>query len=185
MPRISPRTLRKALSINPHLARLLPVCRDLRSAQNELRWLSERADELKAQKQQSDVVVVGPTGLSRLVALRAKGTPLQYILGSEWFGDLEIKCKPGVLIPRLVSYLLVLISFRRSFLIRFSFPSGKKQLLQSNISLVVSYRDSEGILPHPLPISVFSTYAQALAAYLSSFTTNCTRTHDVPTSTSM
>ncbi|KAG7905211.1 hypothetical protein KL906_005248 [Ogataea polymorpha] len=34
------------------------------------------------------------------VELRARLVPLQYILGSQPFGDLTIKCKPGVLIPR-------------------------------------------------------------------------------------
>ena len=41
--------------------------------------------------------------LQQYVNRRAKGEPLQYILGTEFFGDLEIKCKPGVLIPRLVN----------------------------------------------------------------------------------
>jgi len=31
---------------------------------------------------------------------RSKGIPLQYLLGSEFFGELEITCRPGVLIPR-------------------------------------------------------------------------------------
>ncbi|KAH3664223.1 hypothetical protein OGAPHI_004574 [Ogataea philodendri] len=31
---------------------------------------------------------------------RAKHVPLQYILGSQPFGELNIKCRPGVLIPR-------------------------------------------------------------------------------------
>jgi len=31
---------------------------------------------------------------------RALGEPIQYILGSQPFGDLDIKCRPGVLIPR-------------------------------------------------------------------------------------
>lgn len=38
--------------------------------------------------------------LSDYVHRRASGEPLQYILGSEYFGELEIKCRPGVLIPR-------------------------------------------------------------------------------------
>lgn len=39
---------------------------------------------------------------------RSHGEPLQYILGSEYFGDLEIKCRPGVLIPRSVYFYLFL-----------------------------------------------------------------------------
>ncbi len=33
---------------------------------------------------------------------RSKGKPLQYILGNQPFGDLDITCRPGVLIPRSV-----------------------------------------------------------------------------------
>jgi HemK-like putative methylase len=35
-----------------------------------------------------------------LVSRRGKGEPLQYILGSQPFGGLDIKCRKGVLIPR-------------------------------------------------------------------------------------
>jgi methylase of polypeptide subunit release factors len=42
--------------------------------------------------------------LGRMVNDRASGKPLQYILGSEYFGDLEIQCRPGVLIPRCVEH---------------------------------------------------------------------------------
>jgi methylase of polypeptide subunit release factors len=42
--------------------------------------------------------------LRELVKKRASGSPLQYLLGSEYFGDLEIRCRPGVLIPRYVIY---------------------------------------------------------------------------------
>lgn len=38
--------------------------------------------------------------LRTLVQNRAKGAPLQYGLGTEYFGDLEIEVRPGVLIPR-------------------------------------------------------------------------------------
>ena len=38
--------------------------------------------------------------LGQLVRERARGRPLQYLLGTEYFGDLQIKCRPGVLIPR-------------------------------------------------------------------------------------
>lgn len=99
MPRISPSVLRYAHSISPDLARLLPVCRELSSARNELRWLQAHAESAPN------------NSLSSLVARRARGEPLQYILGSEYFGELEILCRPGVLIPRQetaasVSYLV-------------------------------------------------------------------------------
>jgi methylase of polypeptide subunit release factors len=37
--------------------------------------------------------------------LRSRGYPLQYILGDQPFGDLEILCKKGVLIPRYVHHI--------------------------------------------------------------------------------
>lgn len=37
---------------------------------------------------------------------RSQGVPLQYILGDQPFGDLEILCQRGVLIPRFVSFAL-------------------------------------------------------------------------------
>lgn len=38
--------------------------------------------------------------LTRLCRRRGIGVPLQYVLGSQPFGNLDIKCRPGVLIPR-------------------------------------------------------------------------------------
>ncbi|KAI0534939.1 S-adenosyl-L-methionine-dependent methyltransferase [Xylaria digitata] len=38
--------------------------------------------------------------IARLVARRGAGEPLQYVLGTQPFGDLEILCTKGVLIPR-------------------------------------------------------------------------------------
>jgi hypothetical protein len=98
MPRIPPTLLHHARCLDRLLPSLLPVCRDLSSAQNELRWLGEHAAEV-ASKQglgKEKSLLLG------YVNRRARGEPLQYILGTEFFGELEIKCKPGVLIPRLV-----------------------------------------------------------------------------------
>ena len=90
MPRLSPSLLRRARLISPYLAALLPACRDLPSAAAELRWIREHA-------------VGGPAGLAaRLVRRRARGEPLQYVLGTQPFGRLELACRPGVLIPRCV-----------------------------------------------------------------------------------
>ncbi|KEF60703.1 uncharacterized protein A1O9_02264 [Exophiala aquamarina CBS 119918] len=102
-------------------------CRDLPSARNELRWLKEHARDLAAtrvlrncssathtppvahkKKTKSpktltnfhDVEAIQNKILSRLVWQRSRGKPLQYILGTQPFGDLEIKCHEGVLIPR-------------------------------------------------------------------------------------
>lgn len=97
MPRVPPSALRTARSIHPHLAKLLPVCRDLRSAENELRWLRECArNTITHDTTSRDIDFI----VSRLVHRRSRGEPLQYLLGSEYFGELELKCRPGVLIPR-------------------------------------------------------------------------------------
>lgn len=73
-------------------------------------------------------------GLQHFVERRSRGEPLQYILGSEFFGDLEIQCRPGVLIPR--SAELCFYSALCSFLIGSSID--KKQLRPLRISSVYS-----------------------------------------------
>lgn len=99
MPRIPPTLLRHARRIDRLLPPLLPVCRDLSSSQNELKWLGEHAAEVACKR---GIVGDEKRLLQRYVTRRARGEPLQYILGTEFFGDLEIKCRPGVLIPRWV-----------------------------------------------------------------------------------
>ncbi|KAK8235178.1 S-adenosyl-L-methionine-dependent methyltransferase [Phyllosticta capitalensis] len=98
MPRLSPRLIRHAHNANPLLKLLLPVCRDLESARNELRWLQDHAVGLAARSRNAPQT--WQTRLQVMVRQRATGKPLQYILGTEYFGDLEIVCRPGVLIPR-------------------------------------------------------------------------------------
>ncbi|KAH7318523.1 S-adenosyl-L-methionine-dependent methyltransferase [Stachybotrys elegans] len=92
MPRIPPSLIRRATRYSPNLAALLPACRDIPSSLNELRWLKEHVHQS------------GPPNtegrLSALCRKRGRGFPLQYILGTQPFGPLDIKCKPGVLIPR-------------------------------------------------------------------------------------
>ncbi|KAL3588680.1 hypothetical protein FPOAC2_10839 [Fusarium poae] len=92
MPRIQPSLLRRANRLSPHLASLLPACRDLASAQNELRWIKSHVDETCSKRKLWH--------LDDLCRKRGRGVPLQYVLGSQPFGALDIKCKPGVLIPR-------------------------------------------------------------------------------------
>ncbi|EGR52561.1 Hypothetical protein TRIREDRAFT_124331 [Trichoderma reesei QM6a] len=92
MPRIPPWLFRKANRRSPNVAALLPACRDLQSAVNELRWLKEHVHGITRIQQEGL--------LSRLCRKRGQGYPLQYILGSQPFGPLDIKCRPGVLIPR-------------------------------------------------------------------------------------
>ena len=100
MPRIPPTLLRLARRRNRLLPSLLPVCRDLPSSQNELRWLGEHAAEVASKQGLRDENSL----LQQYVSRRAKGEPLQYILGTEYFGELEIECRPGVLIPRFVRW---------------------------------------------------------------------------------
>jgi methylase of polypeptide subunit release factors len=102
MPRIRNSLLRKAHAIDPFLPALLAPCRDLQAAQSELRWLREHVNRVaKARSARGDTVSQGAL-LRRLITERASGKPLQYVIGNEYFGDLEIRCRPGVLIPRCV-----------------------------------------------------------------------------------
>lgn len=106
MPRIPYSLFLRAHRIDPLLPPLLRECRDLCSARNELRWLTEYArsrdtgSESWGWKQR----------LQLLVRQRAAGKPLQYILGDQPFGDLTILCKEGVLIPRLDERSLIFFS---------------------------------------------------------------------------
>ncbi|KAG7289497.1 hypothetical protein NEMBOFW57_005868 [Staphylotrichum longicolle] len=94
MPRLRPSLFWQARrEISPLAAQLLPACRDLESAANELRWIREHVQDTPSSV---------PPGLRvwNLVEKRGKGVPLQYVLGTQPFGNLEIQCRPGVLIPR-------------------------------------------------------------------------------------
>jgi hypothetical protein len=102
MPRIPNALLRKAHAIDPLLPALLAPCRDLHAAQSELRWLREHVEKVaRARARRGDRLAKGAM-LRRLIQDRASGKPLQYILGTEFFGNLEVRCRPGVLIPRCV-----------------------------------------------------------------------------------
>ncbi|KAI9813807.1 MAG: hypothetical protein M1827_003597 [Pycnora praestabilis] len=97
MPRLSPPFILRAQRIDWLLPVLLRTCRDLQSACNELRWLREHAISLSQQRGS------GHGWRARLKSYcidRGRGKPLQYILGDQPFGDLNILCRPGVLIPR-------------------------------------------------------------------------------------
>jgi methylase of polypeptide subunit release factors len=108
MPRLSTSLLLKAYQENTLLPLLLKECRSLDSARNELRWLRERAlrdaQEHSHFRQDQDQVTGTHIGWrTRLRAMchrRSQGVPLQYLLGDQPFGDLEILCRRGVLIPR-------------------------------------------------------------------------------------
>ncbi|KAM0249858.1 hypothetical protein ACHAQJ_008867 [Trichoderma viride] len=92
MPRIPPWLFRKANRRSTNVAALLPACRDLPSAINELRWLKDHVN--------GTVRTAKESLLAQLCRKRGQGYPLQYILGSQPFGPLDIRCRPGVLIPR-------------------------------------------------------------------------------------
>ncbi|KAF2128811.1 S-adenosyl-L-methionine-dependent methyltransferase [Dothidotthia symphoricarpi CBS 119687] len=114
MPRITTSLLRKARTIDPFLSALLAPCRDLHTAQNELRWLYEHVEKVSKTRRARGGAIDRSALLRQLVKERAKGKPLQYLLGTEYFGGLEIQCRPGVLIPRQdtatsVSHLVQLI----------------------------------------------------------------------------
>ena len=112
MPRLAAALLREARASHVLLPLLLRECRDLPSARNELRWLQEHAHdscglppgvfriETPLKKAESAAYSLTWKTLSRNVHRRAKGEPLQYILGTQPFGNLQILCREGVLIPR-------------------------------------------------------------------------------------
>ncbi|KAF7503501.1 hypothetical protein GJ744_003692 [Endocarpon pusillum] len=122
MPRLPPFLLRLANREFHLLPALLRECRDLPSSRNELRWLTEHAIEQAEKLRTTDLAsspsrtgdcknVLTPSLPSKTipgwrnllrdyVKRREKGEPLQYILGTQPFGELEILCRPGVLIPR-------------------------------------------------------------------------------------
>lgn len=85
MPRISPTALRTATKTLSLLARLLRGLRDLPQATRELQWIKNE---------------LPPSQWKSAVVRRSRNEPLQYILGSQPFGVLNIKCRPGALIPR-------------------------------------------------------------------------------------
>jgi methylase of polypeptide subunit release factors len=68
----------------------------LSSARRELKWIGEHARNVARRTLLTSWQAV----LHRCCLDRARGKPLQYILGTEFFGELELKCRPGVLIPR-------------------------------------------------------------------------------------
>lgn len=110
MPRLVPSLLREARASHVLLPLLLRECRDLPSARNELRWLNEYAYESHGLP--AELTTAISTGLEpsmkravwqtlvRNVERRSKSEPLQYILGTQPFGNLEILCRRDVLIPR-------------------------------------------------------------------------------------
>jgi methylase of polypeptide subunit release factors len=100
MPRLHPRIFHHARKIDPLLPLVLQATRDLASAKNELRWLKEFITTQHQHPSDQIHQDLSNRRLRKLCIDRSRGKPLQYILGSEYFGDLEIACEKGVLIPR-------------------------------------------------------------------------------------
>lgn len=85
MARITPRLKREAYNISPLLVFLLGANRSIENAKQELNWIQREL----------------PRNTWRKACLRRKRLePLQYILGTQPFGDLDILCRKDVLIPR-------------------------------------------------------------------------------------
>ncbi|KAJ2969225.1 hypothetical protein NQ176_g8782 [Zarea fungicola] len=93
MPRTPPWLFRQAKRYSPHAASLLLACRSLPLALNELRWIKEYVNHNIRPAHRA-------RRLQQLCQKRGRGVPLQYVLRSQPFGPLEIRCRPGVLIPR-------------------------------------------------------------------------------------
>jgi methylase of polypeptide subunit release factors len=106
MPRIPHSILLKAYNISPLLPLVVRGSRTLPSAINELRWLKEHAEETYTGK----CSTFKQQKLLSLCRRRSKAEPLQYILGSQPFGELDIKCHPGILIPRCVIIIITWMS---------------------------------------------------------------------------
>ncbi|KAK1975163.1 HemK family methyltransferase [Colletotrichum cereale] len=98
MPRLAPSLIRRAHAVSPHVATLLPACRDIPSAVTELRWI--RSHVASAPAAAAPPALDAEARVAHLCARRGRGVPLQYVLGSQPFGALDIKCRPGVLAPR-------------------------------------------------------------------------------------
>ncbi|PYI10907.1 S-adenosyl-L-methionine-dependent methyltransferase [Aspergillus sclerotiicarbonarius CBS 121057] len=106
MPRIPNRTILNAYRQDPLLPLLFQECRSLSLAKNELRWLRDRAVHMAQLNLAKGAVASkypfhGWRSLLRsMCRARSRGLPLQYILGDQPFGNLDIRCERGVLIPR-------------------------------------------------------------------------------------
>ncbi|KEQ68632.1 S-adenosyl-L-methionine-dependent methyltransferase [Aureobasidium namibiae CBS 147.97] len=133
MPRLLPRVLHHARKIDPLLPLVLQATRDLASAKNELRWLKEFVIEQQSRHPKHDDRKVLDQRLRQVCIDRARGKPLQYIMGSEYFGDLEISCEKGVLIPRQetatsVTHLIILLHHSSNNKTKTPLPNNLKLL---------------------------------------------------------
>ncbi|TFY64091.1 hypothetical protein EVJ58_g2845 [Rhodofomes roseus] len=82
--------------LQPAAARLLALLKQstgVQAARNELRWMQEAL-------KQSPATISGSTDIETMLHRRVAGEPLQYILGTQPFGPLNLLTRPPVLIPR-------------------------------------------------------------------------------------
>lgn len=80
--------------LEPLLQKLIPAVGGRRAAQRELRWMRDALSQARSSR-------APPLGdLASLVARRTAGEPLQYVLGTQPFGPLELLVRPPTLIPR-------------------------------------------------------------------------------------
>ena len=119
MPRLPVHLFRTARDINVILPRLLPACRDLITAQNELRWLTEHVGNQKPPFDSNDPSLQPLIWkwrrrlLLQLAQQRGRGVPIQHLLGTEFFGNLELLVSKDALIPRQDTAALVIELVRR------------------------------------------------------------------------
>ncbi|EEB05281.1 S-adenosylmethionine-dependent methyltransferase (N(5)-glutamine) [Schizosaccharomyces japonicus yFS275] len=86
---------------NPLLVPLLWATRSLAQARREWTWMCEElGPSVKSHARM--------LRLQRMCKARGRGVPLQYVLGSESFGPLNLQCRKGVFIPRWETYEWVL-----------------------------------------------------------------------------
>ena len=112
MPRLPHSLLHKAYNQSQLLPYLLRATRDLTLARYELIWLQQytlrishihasRPPDLHHKSRRTRRKQTSPPpSLVELCKLRSTGLPLQYILGSQPFCDVEVLCGRGVLVPR-------------------------------------------------------------------------------------
>ncbi|KAK7745204.1 hypothetical protein SLS62_009833 [Diatrype stigma] len=154
MPRLPPSLLRRAYRISPHLATLLPACRDLASARNELRWILFHSEASSPAGARGVKEVGLEARIAHLCEQRGRrGIPLQYVLGSQPFGPLDIECRPGILIPRPETEAWVY---------------GVADLIAGSPSLFSSSSSSSKATATPLRIVDFCTGTGCVALLLSS-----------------
>ena len=106
MPRLPPSLLHSLSGTHTLLPLLLRETRDVPSARNELRWITQHVDELLPLPPHSPRLKRRRSNLLRQLCVRRGvwGEPLQYILGKEYFGStgVEIDVGKGVLVPRFL-----------------------------------------------------------------------------------